>query len=79
MTFMRLGEQQRHILTVAANARGGLPIYPQDRAQEQACDRLVEQGLLRIDGPKERYVTPCYQITNEGRQALTGGEQGAAT
>lgn len=64
---MRLGIRQKRILEIAANARGGSPIYPQDRADEHVCDGLVRRGLLRLDGPKENYVTPCYQITDDGR------------
>ncbi len=64
---MRLGPRQKHVLEAAANARGGLPIYPQDKADERVCDGLVRRGLLRLDGPKKNYVTPCYQITDDGR------------
>lgn len=68
---MRLGTQQRHVLTVASNARAGLPIYPTNKAQERVCDRLVAANLLRLDGPKKKYVTPCYHITDAGRSALS--------
>jgi len=63
-----LGKQQVHVLSVAANATIGIPIYPQDRAQERVCDSLVKRGLLKLDGLKKKYVTPCYHITDGGRR-----------